>query len=298
MKSVCAVIVTYNPCLDRLLSSITKLSAQLDGVVVVDNASQTPPPGALLDNHGFKFTELLELTENIGLAAGQNRGVLIALSRDFTHVLLLDQDSIPYAGMVKSLLAAESALIKKNKKVAVIGPQCIDSRSGLALPFCQISALGVKKINSTNDSGGDNYCDVDFIISSGSLIRRSVLSEVGLFCEGLFIDNVDIEWCYRASSLGFKCFGVFDAKLDHRLGDRVAQILGGLKLVHVHEPERLYFIMRNRISLYRKNHIPLRWKLNDFPRMLAKFILFSLLVNPRLKNCTAMIKGCYRGIIT
>jgi rhamnosyltransferase len=118
---------------------------------------------------------------------------------------------------------------------------------------------------------------------------------VGAFREDLFIDNIDLEWCYRARSLGMASFGSLQARLHHRLGDRCMR-LGGLE-VAVHSPQRLHYIMRNRLLLYRMPHIGMAWKLNDVPRMVAKFIIFATLVRPQLDNAKAMLLGVRDGLL-
>jgi rhamnosyltransferase len=44
---------------------------------------------------------------------------------------------------------------------------------------------------------------------------------------------------------------------------------------------RLYYMTRNRILLYQRAYVPLKWKLKDFLRVLAKFAATMLFVSPR-----------------
>jgi rhamnosyltransferase len=52
----------------------------------------------------------------------------------------------------------------------------------------------------------------------------------------------------------------------------------------VHSPERIYYMTRNRLLLYQRAYMPLKWKLKDLLRFLAKFAATVLLVRPRREN--------------
>ena len=51
----------------------------------------------------------------------------------------------------------------------------------------------------------------------------------------------------------------------------------------VHSPERVYYMTRNRFLLYRRSYMPLKWKLKDMLRWLAKFSATLLLIAPRVE---------------
>ncbi len=293
---ICAVIVTWMPDIDRLQKVLFGLMHQVDAVIVIDNGSPATLFKELIcRDYGFPL-EFERFSNNKGLAAGQNRGIAWADERGFSHVILLDQDSIPFSGMVANLLNTERELISSGAQVGAVGPLCMDQRTGQSLPFCQITPLGaVTKIYGPQSVAGAPCCRADFLISSGSLLRLCVISRVGAMDEALFIDSIDIEWCYRAASFGYLCFGVFSARLDHRLGDAVVSFFKGRLQWPVHGSGRLKSMMRNRVLLYKRSYIPWRWKRADFPRLAGKFLLFSLFVPPRWENCKSMWRGLLAG---
>jgi len=51
----------------------------------------------------------------------------------------------------------------------------------------------------------------------------------------------------------------------------------------VHSPSRIYYMTRNRIMLYQRRYMPLKWKLKDLFRMLAKFAATMAFMAPRLE---------------
>jgi rhamnosyltransferase len=286
-RSVCAVVVTYRPDVDALRAALAAVRPQVGALVVVDNAS----PGilaALVDTGAI----LLAQPSNFGLARAQNIGIEWARTHMCSHVLILDQDSIPDAGMVDALLDTWQRR-SVTDRVGAVGPRFRDSREQRDAPFIKVAFPMSRKL----------WCDTttrevecDFLISSGALIALAVLDDVGGMDDGLFIDNVDMEWSFRARWRGYSLFGSCAATMEHRLGDERRQVLGGLHQVVTHGPVRLYFIMRNRVTLYRRRHTPRVWIAQDLPRVVAKFLIFSVLVGPRGDNVRFMLRGLMDGI--
>ena len=89
-------------------------------------------------------------------------------------------------------------------------------------------------------------------------------------------------------------FGVYDALMEHSVGDEVIEI--GARVIHLHSPVRQYYIMRNRILLYRRAYSPWRWIVQDFVRMLFKLTAFSVVLRPRRQNFAMMLKGIKDGL--
>lgn len=284
--SVCAVVVTYLPDAAALRASIAAVGPQVHALVVVDNAS--PDIEAAVADTG---TVLLRQPENVGLARAQNVGIEWARQHGHSHVLILDQDSVPGAGMVDGLLTAWRRR-SATGRVGAVGPRFRDAREQRDAPFVRVAFPMSRKLWC--DAGTPDI-ECDFLISSGVLIPLAVLDDVGGMDDGLFIDNVDLEWSFRARSRGYALYGVCTATMEHRLGDERQAMFGGRQQV-VHGPVRLYFIMRNRVALYRRPHTPRVWIAQDLPRVLAKFLIFSVLVAPRGDNVRFMLRGLVDGV--
>ena len=88
--------------------------------------------------------------------------------------------------------------------------------------------------------------------------------------ESYFIDNVDLEWCFRAKSFGFDLIGTDTAVLYHAIGERSSNPLVKAGLIAQHNPSRTYYSSRNRIHLYGAAYSPLGWKLRDMVRFTLK----------------------------
>ena len=280
---VCAVLVAYRADPAVLARALDAVRPQVGAVVVVNNgdpALDAGPGDVLLQQDG-----------NVGLAAGQNAGIAWARAHGFTHVLILDQDSVCGPEMVVTLLAALADL-GATSRVAAVGPVFRDPREDRPAPFVRVAFPMSHKLWC---DGSSRYVQCDFLISSGALIPLAVLDDVGGLDDGLFIDNVDMEWSFRVRDRGYALFGVCAATMTHHLGDDRHPVLAGRAQVVRHGPVRLYFIMRNRVALYRLPHTPRVWIAQDVPRVFAKFFIFSVLVGPRPRNVRFMLRGLLDG---
>jgi rhamnosyltransferase len=283
---VSSVTVAFNPDIARLAQQLRALASQVNERVVVDNGSR-PGLEGLLARHGGEHPEfrdpavrVVTLPENEGIARGLNIGIDAARSSGADFVVLMDHDSVPARDMVFRLMAAHARCAggPGKARVAALGPRVKDLRDSREYPFVRLGWLRNRHLRCAE--GSDAIVECDFLISSGKLVPLEAYAQVGPFEDGLFIDSVDREWCFRARARGFALHGVCAAQLDHRLGDERRRVVGGLELV-VHSPMRLYYMTRNRLLLYPRAYVPLKWKLKDFLRVLAKFSATMLFVAPR-----------------
>lgn len=291
VDDVCVVAVTHRPNLAVLAEQLAALAPQVGRIMLVDNASSEPRLRDLCAR--YPGVMLLALPENRGLAHALNAGIGRARSlAGMTRVLLMDQDSVPAAGMVRRLCAAQAKLSAR-EKVAAVGPCFRDARESADAPFVRIRFPFNRKLRC------DGRCAeirCDFLISSGCLVPLAVLDDVGVMDDTLFIDNVDLDWCFRVAAAGYALYGVCAAGLSHRLGDARKRIPGVPRGIVVHPPRRLYYMMRNRVLLYRRAYTPRRWVAQDLPRLIIKLLLFALLVPPRRKNLRCMLAGLCAGV--
>ncbi len=289
--SVCAVLVTHQPDPQTLAAALGALAPQVGALVLVDDATGDPRFRDFCA--GYRDLQVIPLPENRGLAHALNAGIERARSiAGITHVLLLDQDSVPENGMVCALKSALDRLGRR-EKVAAAGPRFRDPRERRDAPFVRIRFPFNRKLHCT-EACPEIRCD--FLITSGSLIPLAVLDETGGMDETLFIDNVDMDWCFRVRAAGYALYGVCAARMRHSLGASRRRLPGLPRGIVVHPPRRLYYMMRNRLLLYRRAHTPRAWIAQDLPRALVKLALFSIVVGPRRENLRHMIAGLRAGM--
>ncbi len=286
---VCAVVITYQPDLGVLRQVLDSVLPQVGNLLLFDNASSGQQADAFdefLASAKTQGVTVVRSPTNVGLGAAMNRAAEHAKNSGFSYLLLLDQDSLLDPDMVSTLRTACEEL-GRTQSVAAVGPQFSDRRNGHVAPFIKIGFPLNRKLYGA--PGARVPCD--FLISSGSLLPLRALEQVGGMDERLFIDNVDMEWCFRARHRGFHLYGVCDARMRHSIGDtlRAAWLKPGG--VMIHKPIRLYYIMRNRVLLYGRKETPNVWIAQDLPRLLLKFFGTALFVAPRLEYLRMMLRG-------
>lgn len=295
---IAAVILTYRPDQAILRQAVASLCPQVDQILIVDNGTRWDA-GALLDiltDGDKKKIEFIWLENNIGVGAGHNRGIQWARARRFTHVLILDHDSIPRPDMVRHLVAALDQLDARGIRVAAVGPRYVDRYTGRMAGFVRFGPWKLLRVFCSAALAGE-LLEADFIISSGVFIPMHVLDQVGDMNEGLFIDHVDTEWMLRAKAQGYRLFGVCDAIMEHSVGSATFRLWAGRwRDTPVHSPERHYYIFRNSINLYKMPHAPLRWIMNDLVRLVSMAIVLPLVAPDRWRRIRLMARGIWHGL--
>lgn len=283
-SKIFGVLVTYKPDMSILEKSIDSLKNQLDKLIVIDN---TPGKCENLENlKKVPNIEILYLGDNYGIAYAQNVGIKKALEEKADYILLSDQDTVYPADFIEKMLECF-----KEEKVAAAGSLYLDEVTGKIKPFVKKSLIGFKKIYP--DSGKHQVLQ---LISSGTIINTKYLPDIGLMMEDLFIDWVDLEWCWRAIKKGYKIIGNADVVIKHRLGDNVKNI--GFKISNQRSPLRHYYITRNSFYLaLRSNSLDILHKITLFLKSFRYILGYSIFMEPHIKNLKYTLKGFYHGLI-
>jgi GT2 family glycosyltransferase len=103
-SEVCVVTVTYGARLQHLSQVVQRLlvTEKVGHVIVVDNAASTDI-SAVGGAHASRVT-ILHQRSNLGPAIGFSLGIQHALTLDFGHIWLLDDDNVPEPGCTTTLL--------------------------------------------------------------------------------------------------------------------------------------------------------------------------------------------------
>lgn len=290
-SDVCAVVITYRPDLTVLEQVVGSVLPQVGRLLLFDNATADAALDQYLKEVESPSFAVVRSPDNVGLGAAMNHAAGYAKQQGFRYLLLLDQDSLPDPDMVATLKTALEAL-QHTERVAAVGPQFRDRRSGYVAPFVRVGFPFSQKL--TGGPGERVACD--FLISSGTLLPLEVLATVGGMDESLFIDNVDLEWCFRARHHGMGLYGICDARMSHSIGDSLRPSRFKRAGIMVHQPVRLYYIMRNRVLLYRRKETPVAWIAQDIPRLILKFFGTATCIAPRRAYLRAMTRGLYDGV--
>ncbi len=226
-----AVVTAFCPTAD-LLGNVARLRDQVDGVVVVDDASGEAFDGIFgdLENAG---AVLVRLSTNSGIAAALNAGVAAAQLADDDLVVTFDQDSTVPDGFVDALVRGWDAARRSGRRVGSVSPA---SFAGESQTF-------------------EDATTAREPIQSGCLYSGEVIREVGPFRTDFFIDLVDTEYYFRLRSMNFECLAVPGLDLPHELGRSYPIAVFGHEIVwrgHVlttslSTPFRYFYRARNRV---------------------------------------------------
>jgi len=280
---VCAVVVTYSPDAG-FPERLKNIAGQVSRVIVVDNGTR--------EGSNSHLEKALDVGENIdcirnfenrGVAAALNQGIRLGLSEEGGRcwMVTFDQDSQPSPNMVDEMLK-----IWKNhpqsEKVMVAGPR----------------PVFVGSTCKTSPATDPVLREVDFVITSGSLFSPRAFEVAGYFNEGLFVDYVDVEFCLRLGSRGYRIVEVPSAEILHQIGKLEENVLMG-RFVHPthHPPLRRYYQFRNAMLLHRQYRISCRsWYRKNQLILLKSLILIFRYENRRLKSLIQIMKGIFHGL--
>lgn len=271
-KDVVAVVVTWNPEGKDFLKSFNSYRDFFQ-VVIVDNGSDSESLGILEALQSDSCT-LIKLKENKGIAEALNIGIDYGKTFSAKKYLLLDQDSCFDNLAIDILINTYENLVNAGVTHPIVGPVPYSRESKKPIGMYQ-DALALESTSK--------LIEVESIYTSGMLISEELatsLKQLSYF----FIDYVDTEWCYRARALlSAKVYIVPDAILYHKVGEAELGLLNmRSKPLLVHAPIRQYYQLRNSIWMLGMNYIPWKTRCRIFFRCLARVLLISIAVAPRL----------------
>jgi GT2 family glycosyltransferase len=208
---------------------LRSLADKLDEVpgtraLVVDNGSGDDSAAvisrAISENCWGDWCELMALPENLGFAAGNNRGLatLQTRHRDCQWVLLLNSDTIVLPGALRLSLT----VMRDEPKIGAMSCRLLNadgSIQNVARPFPSpgrtiLCAFGMPWLFPRLFGWADVYDgpaaqltlkrDCDWIIGAYMFIRREAIEQIGGLDEGFFFYGEDIEFCHRFRSAGWR----------------------------------------------------------------------------------------------
>lgn len=254
--------VTFGPDLSLLTDMVRTVTSDCSVLYVHINGPCSDAVESCFQAAGAAVSRS---TENVGLGAGLNRVMSAAAEAGHRHVLLLDQDSSPPAGLATDLAARLQHLENLGHKMAAIGPRLsAPERSGY------LAIKPHRRPRAANDPPGV----VEFLPTSGTLISVEAWLQVGPFRSDYFIGGIDVEWGQRAWAHGFASVLVDDVTMVHRWGEinldrSCPQILRQSAM-------RIHYYVRNATHGMTLPHMSFRWKRWQAVRLIGQVLLLFL----------------------
>jgi rhamnosyltransferase len=274
---ILAVIILYHPK-NELIGSLVKNCLHYSGcdVFLSDNAEISRE----LKNQ-FESSRIIYRNNkgNVGVGAAQNRGLRFALEKKYEYAVLFDQDSQIGHDFLEKLIREFESAREKDSTIIAVAPSYIDPRfEGEKATMSSVSHNTYQKT----------------VIASGCIFSLPELGRVGLMDEKLFIDFVDIEWCYRAISRGFHIMQLSNVVMNHTIGE-VKTLWWGRKIQY-HHYFRYYYFFRNSLLLARKNYIPIRDRAYFLFRPNVGHIVKILFLDHKWLRIKGIFKGIWDGL--
>lgn len=262
----CAAVVLYRP--DPAI-----LARQADGLrgCRLFAFANGPVEEAVLTALKQTDLRLIESPENVGLGRGLNAVMEAAIADGFSHVMLLDQDSEPRAGMLEALTQRFIALVQDGKAVAILAPKLVPPKEGFYKPI---------HYEWRGKPDSNRIAAVDFAPTSGSLVSTSAFGAIGDFRADFFIAGIDVEWGFRGWALGWGSYVATDLTVPHRWGGAVGPDEAGKAQILRHSSLRNYYYTRNVIATACLRHVPLRWRIKSIAGLAAQIGLLALKGEP------------------
>lgn len=275
-NTICCLIITYNPD-KNLLALISTLNKQVNKIIIVDNNSEGEGLQLILkiaENNEF---HIIRNNKNFGIAKALNQGVFEARKMKYNWLITFDQDSTPYYNII-DIISNVYELYPDKSKIGAIG----------------VNALNPSSERYYNVPDNKEYCERDYLITSGCLISITAFMEVGGFREDFFIDNVDLEYSLRLRKYGKISLITNACGMMHEAGAVIIRKCCGIKISTTnHNIFRRYYMARNHIILSKAYFF-------KFPYFILKtnyfFFLSLLKILIADDNKTLKIKASLKGI--
>ena len=271
-RKIAAGIVTYNPDMERLERSISTLlqNENLSCIYVADNFSDNIEDLRALEAREEKVM-LIELDDNMGVAKALNRLCQRAMTDGNEWLLTLDQDSLPEAHFIDHLAQHIPTQDLQANQLAILSPRIEDVNMG--------------RMYSKKTQG----CEyIKSCITAGSMVNIACWQVVGGFDDAFFIDGVDFDYCLRVRLHGFKIMRIYSVCLHQEIGKGKAFKLGTRRIAIMnHNPERIYYITRNYLTIGKRYHQQYHWTLE----VLKRVCIVALFESQKLKKLAYFLKG-------
>jgi rhamnosyltransferase len=285
-NNVASIMVTYNPE-EEVINNVQSIIQSCERLIIIDNGSSSSSKDILKPLQEESKVTFIYNQNNMGLGHALNQGINYILhSPDLSKIewiATFDQDSNVGKDYFTKMLASYERHHNK-EEVAMLAPNWTEEKL-----LNQEIARKEERLQ---------LVEKKTVITSGSLVKRKVFAEIGLFEEDYFIDFLDHEFCLRARKYGYKIFMVPQVTMVHNLGDtKQHKLLRSNVMATNHNYIRRYYITRNRMYTYKKYfHSEKEWIKEDFIATAKEFIIILLFEQDRGKKLGSMFKGLFDAL--
>ena len=258
--------------IEQVLEGLRRQTRQLDGIVVVDNASTD----TTLDRTFPEIVTVVRNSVNLGTSGAIRMGFAHALDHRYDWTWVFDADSVPEPDALENLLGFFERLSPADQKRVCFLACRLENAEGEVRH--QPAVFTNSTVEDVPMEEGSAHTRCDSFIWTGSLFRMAAVAEIGLPSADYVLDVAEIEYGYRARQLGFASYvvhgGVTHQDVGRPPGVVVTRVwkIGRFRLGF---PEvsaiRTYYISRNLLYFWMYQFRPLS------PRSVVRNIVVVLL---------------------
>ena len=240
------LIITYNrlALLKECIQAVLGQTWNSFDILVIDNHSTDGTWEYLQALEGKDSISFLRLGQNTGGSGGFHIGIREALCRGYSHIWLMDDDTVPDSHAAERLLSADRLLGKYGFLVSLPiwkdGSLC---KMNLPLPgqfrrekgrILQEGLLPVRKATFVS-----------------MLLKAEIVREVGLPIKEFFIWGDDQEYTERISKK-YKCYLVLSSVVKHKTKNNLGSDISTDSPERI---ERYFYAYRNELYIAKRNGI-------------------------------------------
>ena len=261
-----AVVVLYNPTKEEI-ENINTYKDLVDRTVVVDNSA---------DDHENMVSEVVghdsdviyySEKNNLGLCKALNIGIDMLMNKGCNWALIFDSDSKMGSDVVSVYKRAIRHYKDQLNCIAVFAPVHTFDRSGNQ-PY-------------------KGYKDIEWAMTSGCLFNCEIFKRQSGFMEELFVDGLDIDYCFKSHENDYRVIECGEAIIKHHPADTRSFL--GFKY-GISSPNRYCMQVRSLIWCWRRYGKP-----NMFGFYLYKWMKVLLFFPGKREYIKEMIKGTKEG---
>lgn len=241
----CLVTVTYNSdtYIDKFIESFIKLGDDVFLFIFDNNSSDNTVQKIKILNHPRIFLDVS--SENIGVAAGNNAGIIFAQQNQFRYVCIINNDTEFQSELISYLKTGlDRADVVTPKIVYAEHRQIIWAAGGKFSILKGGSTIHIGENCSTFDEKFNKYYFVNYVPTCCVMMEVNLFASVGMFDERYFVYFDDTDFMLNLHRSKKKILYCPEETVIHK----VSSSTGGNESAFT-----LHHSIRNHVFYIRKN---------------------------------------------
>ena len=288
---VTIIILNWNGKEDTIecLESLKHITYPNYEILLVDNGSTDGSVECFRER--YPGMEIIENEDNLGFAEGNNVGIRKAMNEGADYVLLLNNDTVVDPEFLGELVKVAEG----DERIGIVGPKIyyydykgrkdvIWFAGGVINRWTRASIHeGENKPDSQNYSRPK---EIDYVTGCAILIKKDLISNIGMLEPAFFTYYEDVEICFRARMHGWKINYIPSSRVWHK----ISQSSGGAFSSHT-----VYHTTRNRIWFIKMHSSKIGYLIRLLYiltfKQITRFIRFAL-----IRRDYVVLKSYYKGL--